>query len=74
MSVVKEIAKSVRSYASYLVKCKNSKALLRSDSNLNKDQIDTHFIMPNLIGPVPYVDIRYRAFDDAWNKKLIFNL
>ena len=72
MSVVKEIAKSVRSYASYLVKCKNSKALLRSDSSLKKDRIDTHFIMPNLIGPVPHVDIRYRAFDDALEQKTDF--
>ena len=58
MSAVKEIAESVRSYASYLVKCKNSMALLRSDSNPNKDRINTHFVMPNPIEPVAHVDIK----------------
>ena len=61
MSAVKEIAESVRSYASYLVKCKNCMALLRSDSNPNKDRTDTHFVMPNPTEPLPHVNIRYRA-------------
>ena len=74
MSAVKEIAESVRSYASYLIKCKNSMAQLRSDSNPNKDRIDTHFVMPNPIEPVPYVDIQYRALDDAFEEKADFQL
>ena len=58
MSAVKEIAESFRSHASYLIKWKNSMALLRSDSNPHKDRIDTHFVMPNPTEPVPHVDIR----------------
>ena len=72
MSAVKEIAESVRSHASYLIKCKNSMVLLRSDSNPNKDRIDTHFVMPNPIEPVPHVDIRYRALADALEEKADF--
>ena len=72
MSAVKEIAESVRSYASYIAKCKNSMALLPSDSNPNKDRIDTHFDMPNPIELVPHVDIRYRALDDALEEKVDF--
>ena len=64
MSAVKEIAESVR--------CKNSMALLRSDSNPNKDRIGTHFVMPNPIEPVPHVDIRYRALDDILEEKADF--
>ena len=46
--------------------------LLRSDSNPNKDRIDTHFVMPNPIEPVQHVDIRYRALDDALEEKAEF--
>ena len=57
MSAVKEIAESVRSHVSYLIKWKDSMALLRIDSNPNKDRIDTHFVIPNPNEPVPHVDI-----------------
>ena len=73
MSAVKEIAESVRPYASYIAKCKNSMALLPSDSNPNKDRIDTHFVMPNPTEPVSHVDIRYRALDDALEEKVDFH-
>ena len=56
MSAVKEIAVSVRSHVSYLIKWKNM-ARLRIDSIPNKDRIDTRFVMPNPIEPVPHVDI-----------------
>ena len=72
MSAVKETAESVRPYASYLVKCKNSMTLLRSDSSPNKDRIDTHFVMPNPIEPVRHVDIRYRALHGALEEKADF--
>ena len=73
-SAVKEIAESVRSYSVYLVKCKNSMALLRSDSNSNKDRINNHFVMPNPTEPVAHVDIRYRALDDALEEKPDFQI
>ena len=57
MSAVKETAVLVRSHVSYLIKWKNSMARLRIDSNPNKDRIDTHFVMPNPIEPVPHIDI-----------------
>ena len=72
MSAVKETAVSVRSHVSCLIKWKNTMALLRIDSNPNKDRIDTHFVLPNPTEPVVHVDIWYRALDDALERKAGF--